>query len=181
VLALLIDRGEKVVDDVHRSRPDVPIRIAWYGLLTAALLPLAPAPIHTVPVPVPRFFSDGTWRAYVPTGYSLATIPAGQASSRALRWTVATDLQMPMAGLELGVERGSPLSKALSTGKAQSVDDRQRSTVMNDLRYGRVSAVVLVPQRNEDALRATTSSLLGFYPTWVDGVWLWDMRARGVT
>jgi hypothetical protein len=177
VIALLVDRGQRMVAELHKERPEVPARLVWLGMLTAALLPLAPAPIHTVPAPVPRFITDGTWRAYVPDGRSLVAVPAGTPASRTLRWTVATDLRLPLAGIEMG----SAVNKAAGSGKNQKVDERQRAAVLKDLRYSRVSVVVLVPQRNEEALRVTTSTLLGFYPTWVDGVWLWDLRAGGVT
>jgi hypothetical protein len=176
VLTLLVDRGQEVVDELHRTRPALPARLAWYGLLVAALLPLAPAPIRTMTASPPRFVQDGTWRAYVPAGRSMVAVPAGAAGSPTLRWTVATDLTLPLAGVELG----SALGKAGRSGKVQNVTDSERTAVLDDLRYARVSAVVLVPQRNQDALRMTTSSLLGLPPVWVDGLWLWDLRASGV-
>ena len=172
LFAMIVERGGKLVAELHLSRPEVPVRIAWYGLLAATLVPLVPAPIKAITARVPAFVADGTWRNYVPAGHSIAAVPSGVASSAALRWTASTGLDLPFAGIDFGV----PVSKAASGGKVQDVTDRQRAAVRADLRYGRVSAVVLMPQRNEEAVRQTASSLLGFYPLWVDGVWLWDLR-----
>jgi hypothetical protein len=51
-----------------------------------------------------------------------------------------------------------------------------RRNAVADLRYWRAAVVILAPGRNEALLRRTTSELLGFQPTWVNGVWLWDVR-----
>jgi hypothetical protein len=178
VLALLVQRGSELVAELHRTRPEVPARIAWYGMLTAALVPLAPAPVHSLSAPLPRFVTDGTWRSYVPAGTSMVTVPAGSIGSTSFRWGVATDLELSFAGAVLG----DAVTMASGTAKPQNVPDRQRAAVLADLRHGRVAAVVLIQRppeeaKVEDAMRKTTSNLLGFYPQWVDGVWLWDLRA----
>jgi hypothetical protein len=172
VLALIVQWGGRLISEIHAARPGIPVRIAWYGVLVAALLPLAPAPIHTTTARLPAFIANGAWRSYVPEGSSLMTVVSGATGSSAFRWAVSTNLELAFAGGDLG----PVVSRAAGSGKAQKVTDRDRTVAFDALRHGRVAAVVMVPQRNEDALRNTTSSLLGFYPRWVDGVWLWDLR-----
>jgi hypothetical protein len=46
-----------------------------------------------------------------------------------------------------------------------------------DLKFWRAAIVVLPEQRaHEEALWKLTNSLLGFQPTWRNGVWVWDVR-----
>ena len=46
-----------------------------------------------------------------------------------------------------------------------------------DLRFWHAAIVVLAPNRhNAEALRQTTSDLLGFQPILIGGVWVWDVR-----
>ncbi len=69
LLALSVDRVRRQAVSTA-TRPDaVPVRLLWAGAMAAALLPLTPTPIRTVPVwQVPAFVAEGTWRAYVPAG-----------------------------------------------------------------------------------------------------------------
>jgi hypothetical protein len=121
---------------------------------------------------MPAFITAGTWRSYVPAGSSLMTVVPGATGSATWRWAALTDLELATAGGDLP----APVNKAAVSGKAQNVTDRDRNAALNTLKHARVAAVVWAPQGNEDALRRTVSSLLGFYPRWVDGVWLWDVR-----
>jgi len=172
VVALIVQWGGEVVAQIRRARPDAPAAIAWWGLLAAALLPIAPAPVHAANAPVPAFVTTGTWRHYVPAGSSLLTLPPGATGSATWRWAAAADLELPTAGATLGVV----VDRAASSGKVQNVSDRDRQDARDALRRDRVSAVVLAPQKNEEAIRKTASALLGLSPQWVGGVWLWDLR-----
>lgn len=172
LLALIVQWGGRLVSEIRLARPGVPVRIAWYGVLAAALLPLAPAPIHPTTARIPAFITDGTWRAYVPPGSSMMSVIPGSTGSPAWRWAASTNLELAFAGGDLGPS----LNKAAGAGKAQNVTNKDRSRALTTLRQHRVTVVVMAPQKNEDALRKTASALLGFYPRWVDGVWLWDLR-----
>jgi hypothetical protein len=172
VVALIVQWGSELVAGIQAARPDAPARIAWWGLLVAALVPLAPAAVQVTNAPVPAFIADGAWRNYVPAGSSLLAVPPGASVSTAWRWAVSTDLDLPLASGDLG----GPLARAASTGRTQTVGERDRQAVRAELVREKVTAVVLSPQRSEDAVRKTTSALLGFYPRWVGGVWLWDLR-----
>jgi hypothetical protein len=157
---------------VRDIRPRAPAVLAWYGILAAALLPIAPAPIRTSTAKVPAFVTEGIWRRYVPAGGSMLTIQPGATRSAAWRWAASTDLELPFAGVDLG----SALDKAAGTGKVPKVTDRDRAEVRAALRQGHVTAVVLERQGAADPLRATANLLLDTAPDWVGGVWVWDVH-----
>jgi hypothetical protein len=60
--------------------------------------------------------------------------------------------------------------------RATTVTPADHEAALADLRYWRAAIVVLAPGRNQALLRQTTSALIGSQPTWVNGVWLWDVR-----
>ena len=62
------------------------------------------------------------------------------------------------------------------SGRVWAAAPGDRGRLLRDLRYGRVSVLVLVPgQPNAPALRATVESFLG-PARQVDDVLLWDVR-----
>ncbi len=172
IVALLVREGMELARRIQVARPQAPALLAWYGVLTAALLPIAPAPVRISVVKVPPFVTEGIWHRYVPAGGSLLTILPGATRSAAWRWAASTDLELPFAGVDLG----PALRKAADTGKAQKVTDRDRADARAALRLGHVAAVVLERQGAADPLRVTANMLLGTAPDWVGGVWVWDVR-----
>jgi hypothetical protein len=172
IVALLVRDGMRMVARIRAARPSAPARLAWCGVLVAALLPIAPAPVRASTVRVPAFVTAGIWHRYVPAGGSLLTILPGATRSAAWRWAASTDLRLPLAGVDLG----TVLHKAADSGRAQKVTDRDRAAARAALRQGHVTAVVLERQGGADPLRATANLLLGTAPTWVGGVWVWDVR-----
>jgi len=174
--------------------------LVWGTLLAAALLPLVPRPLAAVGAPpVPRFLSSGAWHGYVAPGHTMVSVPLP--SSRypyPMAWSAAgtgLDLAIPR-GYFLGPDSDSqhpgnpaavfgapprPLSTLVEavalSGEPAVVSAHDRAQALRDLRFWHASVVVLAPQASEEALWRTTSELVGFTPTWTDGLWLWDVRA----
>ena len=69
------------------------------------------------------------------------------------------------------------LSKVAKTGQVPAVSEKDHANAIADLKFWRTAVVVLGPRKNDDALRTTTTALLGFPPTWIEGAWIWDVRA----
>jgi hypothetical protein len=65
------------------------------------------------------------------------------------------------------------------TGKAPpALGPQDRLNLLQDLRAWRGAVVVLHPrQMNADLMRKTMTKIIGFEPSFVDGVWLWDVRS----
>ncbi len=182
----------------HR-RPGAPparrrlIRLLWAGALVLALVPLAPAPLATGYRPeVPRFFSAGTWRGYVPPGRTVVTVPlASYIVAEPAWWQASQLLAYPTPGGYFLGPAGPDDRTAIfgapprptgtllyqvsvaTPGVRPAIGPLQRAQAVADLRYWRAAIVVLAPQSNVDTLRQVTTDLLGAQPRWVDGVWLW--------
>ncbi|NUS74263.1 MAG: hypothetical protein HOQ05_12775, partial [Corynebacteriales bacterium] len=61
------------------------------------------------------------------------------------------------------------------TGSVPQITDTDRVHAREDLKYWRVSVVILTPDPHETALLATLEQLLGPAQK-VSDVWLWDIR-----
>src|SRR3954452_7397235 len=122
----------------------------------------------------------------------LTTVPAPSlASFDAMRWASATRGDVPITGgYFLGPSAdgrstlfGPPtswttgmLETVARTGRVWAAVSGDRDRLLRDLRYGRVSVLVLVPGcRNAQVLRATVEAFLG-PARQVDDVLLWDVR-----
>ncbi|MTD54878.1 glycosyl transferase [Amycolatopsis pithecellobii] len=193
--ALLAIATQKVFEAAPTFRDkEFPLRWLWLGALVAVLLPIAPTPLETITrPPTPAFFSDGTWRHYVSTG-SVVTVPLPDpGDARALTWQVRANSGFPLAGGYFvgpnapGDKRGRygaaerPTAHLLQdvrdNGEAPQVTQAQRTDAVADLRYWHADVVVLAPGTNQDPLRTTVEALLNMPAKYVDGVWLWDVRA----
>jgi hypothetical protein len=172
----------------------------WVAAFVVALLPLVPLPVLTVDrAPVPRFFTSGLWREYLPQGGVIAPVPpASDLLPDGQRWQTyalaAGQGELPIpAGFFLGP--GGPdgrgrigpvprptdtlLTEAARTGVVPLVTDAERRQALADLRYWRADLVVL-PDRlswskwtpHRDAVLLTTTALLG-PGEHVAGVTLW--------
>ncbi len=183
----------RVVARKRRSRR-VARATAAVGLVAmgAALVTIVPTPVLTEPRPaVPRFFLDGTYKQFVPAGYSvLAAAPGDRTYPENMHWDVATDLAFSVpAGYFLGPDptgraRFGPtprptiaLLNSAGRGKyraALSAQQVQQGIV--DVRYWHTAIIVLEPGRPYEGDLLTTLDLLYGVGQHVDGVWLWDVR-----
>ena len=159
------------------------------------LLPVVPTPLVVDPRPeMPAFFSDGTWRDYVDEGGSvLAAPPPGVADARALEWQAEARWGFPVvAGYFVGPD-GSPerggqygaswtplttwLTEVAEDDTAVAPSPEQVAVYEDDLRAGRVDAVVLPDDRPAVAsLLASLTTAFGA-PDHVGGVYVWDVRS----
>lgn len=192
LLAIATDRVFRAAGSPNQR--ELPLRGLWVGVLVAVLLPIAPTPLDTIPRPsTPDFFRDGTWKRYVTTG-SLVAVPLPNfADARALHWQTEAGLGFPIAdGYFVGPmgpddrhgRYGAPerptavlLNSVRDHGNGPQISDDQRAQTLADLRYWRADVVVLAPQANQQVLQSTVESLLRKPAQYVDGVWLWDVRA----
>jgi hypothetical protein len=162
--------------------------------LVAALVPAIPIPFTAqTRKPVPAFITDGTWRQYVPAGRSMAMvpIPVGIYGIEAEQWTTATSGDLPIVGGYFVLPNTFKLDnssvvlrptltlfqKLRDTHKARPVTEADKRAALADFRYWRSSVVVLDPYDPDVRLvEKTMDALIGFAPTYVDGVWLWNLQ-----
>lgn len=170
------------------------------GLLAAGvtallvLLPVLPTPLVVEQrAPMPTFFSDGSWRDWVDEGGSVLAAPAPWvADTRALEWQAEARWGFPVvAGYFVGPDsttaRGgqygatpSALTQWMSDiaqyGQAQQAAPSEVARFRDDLRAGRVDAVVLPDGRPEaPVLLPSLTSAFGD-PVHTGGVYVWDVR-----
>ncbi|MFI6132402.1 hypothetical protein [Micromonospora sp. NPDC051141] len=186
LLALAVDR---VPGGAARGRA------LWAGAVAAALLPLVPTPIRTVPVPpVPAVVTGGGWRAYVPPGRTLVPVPpvTGAAVSPAMFWSARAGLAFdapggyfigPRSAADPTARWGAPdrptsflLRRAAETGQVPPVGDAERRQAVEDLRHWRAAALVQADSSPGDPVRVTVDALVGPGRD-VPGGHLWDVRA----
>ena len=159
------------------------------------LLPVLPTPLIVEPrAPVPAFFSDGTWRDHVDEGGSVLAAPAPWvADTRALEWQAATRWVFPVvAGYFVGPD-SSPermgqygatptaltqwMAAIAESGVARRPSQAEVEQFHEDLRAGRVDAVVLPEARPEaPVLLASLTAAFG-EPEHTGGVHVWDVRS----
>jgi hypothetical protein len=174
VLALTGQRATELMRRAQTTHPGVPFGVAWYGLLAAALLPIAPGPVRAVDFPVLPAITQGTWRSHVPAGTSVLVLPGPRfGDPSGPRFAAATHLDLSLAGGTLGEK----FEKAARTGKTQKITASDRDVAADAIQHAHVGAVMLVPGKTEEVLWKTITALLGFEPKWVDGVWIWNLRS----
>ncbi len=195
-IGLLLGLATQQVWDYASGRPH-PGR--WRGLwvltLAVGLLPVAPTPLDVKDEPpLPRFISDGSWRAYVQDEKTIVPLPfPTQLQSSGMKWAAAANLDFaipggyflfPEEGREGATARfGAPrrptaqlLFEVATTGRARGFSEVNRRAAHADLRFWRAAIVVLaVNEPRADVLRATVEALLGPAEL-VEDVWLWDVR-----
>ncbi|MFI5834605.1 hypothetical protein ACIA5A_13105 [Micromonospora sp. NPDC051300] len=166
----------------------------WAGAVAAALLPLTPTPIRTVPVtPVPAVVAGGDWRAYVPAGRTLVPVPpvTGAAVSPAMFWSARAGLAFdapggyfigPRSAGDPTARWGAPdrptsllLRRAAESGQVPPVGDAERRQAVADLRHWRAAALVQADSSPADPVRLTVDALVGPGRD-VAGGYLWDVR-----
>lgn len=177
----------------RRSAGELPVRRLAYALVALALVPLLPLPLLTHRgVPVPRFITEGTWRAYVPPGRTLVTVPVtSNKHSDGMHWWAQSgaDYAFP-GGYFIGPGRlpgtavfGPPprptdlLLAAVAEGaKAPRVTARMRDGLLADLRFWRAGALVLSDREpRADVLRELVTDLVDAEGVRTGGVTVWDV------
>ncbi|MGW5378592.1 glycosyl transferase [Nocardia sp. NPDC003999] len=172
--------------------------LAWFAALTGALLPLIPTILPVVErPPTPDFFADGAVRRYVGDGSVVLVPPPRPPDARALRWQADAGFTFPLAGGYFVGPTGTSkkgiygpearpttalLVQAQDTGVVPPIDAGVRTRALDDLRFWQADVLVLPATKNGEVLRETVTQLLGFTPTRVEDVWLWDvhsLRASG--
>jgi hypothetical protein len=222
MLGILLALGcQWAIDVTPRLRTaGVPWTPIWLAVAAVALVPMLPTPIPAVDrAPVPGFISSGQWRAYVPPGRTIVSVPLpAYRNSDPILWQASEGLDYPIPrGYFLGPASATdsqaifgapprPTSSKLfaisvlplqprpylvgdtplgmlvtpsdgdQAAAIEIVNAADRRQALADLRYWRAAVVVLPPVDNEEELWRATSDLLGFTPTWTNGVWLWDVR-----
>ncbi len=172
---------------------ELPVRRLAYALIVLALVPLLPLPLLTHRgMPVPRFVTEGTWRAYVPAGSTLVTVPVTSSShSDGMHWSAQSgaDFTFP-GGYFIGPGRlpgtatfGPPprpsdlLLAAVAEGaKAPRVTARMREGLIADLRFWRAGALVLSDREpRADVLRELVDDLVDDEGVRTGGVTVWNV------
>ena len=174
----------------------LPIRWLWTGAVAAAVLPLAPVPIRTVPVwPVPDFVATGQWRSYVPPDRTMVPVPptTGGEATAGMFWSARTGVPFtapggyfigPRGPHDPGARWGSPdlptavlLDRVAFTGKVPPISDADRQQAIEDLRHWRAAVVVQGGLTNGNPVKQTVDQLLGPGQQ-IGGAWVWDVRDR---
>ncbi|MGC4805543.1 hypothetical protein [Micromonospora sp. DT233] len=172
-----------------------PVRRLGIGVLTLALLPIAPLPLQvTSRPPVPKFITADRWREYVAPDQTLVPIPVpNMGSTHGMRWAASTNLDFKIPGGYFLAPRngntgdpgrfggrpsgvGALLEDVATTGRTPKLDDRQRRRSLDELRHWRAALLVLpVGQQHAEPLRRTVEELVGPGRRELD-VWVWDVR-----
>jgi hypothetical protein len=201
LLALGCAEAERVA--VQWRDTGFPLRLAWWGAVAAALLPIAPTPLSAVDRPVPPFITSGAWRPYVADGRTLVPVPLTSDTDPAgMQWSAVTGVGFRMpGGYFVGPTSGTnpaarwtspvrPTSEKLrhvvnyTSPAVVTADDRAKA--IEDLRFWRAGVLVFAPQprktgtrppAREAAFRETVTLLTGIQPQEVGGVWTWDVRS----
>ncbi len=163
----------------RQSVQELPLRRLAYALVGLALVPLLPLPLPTHRGPaVPRFVTEGTWRAYVPAGRTLVTVPVtSNEHTEGMRWWAQSGAGFSFpGGYFIGPGRqpgtatfGPPprpsdlLFNSIAKGaKVPKVTGRMREGLLADLRFWRAGALVLPDNApRADVLRELVDDLVG--------------------
>jgi hypothetical protein len=176
------------IGELAGAAPQIPLRLLWFGALTAVLLPVAPKPLEVVERPAtPEFFTGGAWRGYAGPDRAVVAVPLpGPGDARALRWQVDAGLGFPLAeGYFVGPgpngagrhgAHPAPTSRLLDavakTGRVPVIGVAERARARADLRSWRAGVVVLGPHPRQAELLRACVALLG-PGDYVGEVWVW--------
>jgi hypothetical protein len=196
LLALGCQRAQELMRTSSTARG--PVRVATITAVAMALVPLVPTPLETSRmVPTPGFVTSGEWRQYAGDDHTIVTLPTPDSSyPDPLRWSAQTHLDMRIAGAYALLPNENPLNPDDHTAvfappwrptsglmasirqgnPIPEINDARREMTLADLRYWRAGAVILAPQVRDVEMLQVMKDLLGFAPTWKDGVWVWDVR-----
>jgi hypothetical protein len=161
--------------------------------VVAALVPLAPLPLPTVPrAPVPRFFTEGYWRGYAPRDGTIVPVPLPDwRDPQSMRWAAATDVAFATpqgwfigpygagGSSAVGVfprPTSQLLHRVMANDGPPALTDQDRIDLRRDIAYWHASCFVLADgQPGAEALKSTLDALLG-PGEHVTDVWVWRAR-----
>ncbi len=162
-------------------------------VVAAALLPLFPTPVPTVPGPVvPAFITSGTWRHYVDDTHSVVAFPVTVRHAPTLiAWSTATADDLRVAnGYFLGPDAPGSTAPSLApqirptvsminsiatTRRVPKFTSAQRDAVVADLVYWHAGLVVVATGSHVGLFKAAATELFG-PGKFVMGAWIWDVR-----
>ena len=194
--ALLALGAEEVRVRVGRYAGHAAVGLGVAGVAAGlVLLPVVPTPLVVDPrPPMPAFFADGTWQGFVDEGGSVLAAPATWVGdARALEWqaqarwgfsVVAGYFVGPDSSPErMGQYGATPtvltswMAGVAESGAARTPSLGEVEQFRDDLRAGRVDALVLPEARPEaPALLASLTAAFGA-PETTGGVHVWDVRS----
>lgn len=190
---LLAIATQRILDVAPNRRiGPVPLRVAWAGVLVAALVPIAPVPYATVTrAPTPTFYAGGEWARWVDPGRTIVPVPLPEPlHAEALRWQIDAGMGFALpqgyfvgpAGEEQRGAYGAPkrpssvlLDGVAATGQVPPISAVELTGMLADLRFWRADAVVLTGGPHQRELQTTLSALLGPGRPAADA-WVWDVR-----
>jgi hypothetical protein len=175
--------------------------VAALTAVVAAIVAIVPRSVPVAPLPtVPRFFTSGDWRPYVPAGASvMSASPYEDTSIPYMRWAVAAHLDFSVpGGYFLGPDgqpkNGDPSQERGQFGPQLRATQKVLGSIgigtwalptdtsvwttqaICDLRYWHTAIVVLDQSGSRaDATRSSVDRLIGTGKT-VDDVVVWDVR-----
>jgi hypothetical protein len=147
-------------------------------IVVASLIPLVPLPLPTIERPaVPRFYSEGYWRACAPEGGVIVPVPlATPPEPEPMRYAVATDVEFGMPeGFFIGPNSRTGratigaarlptallLADVATTGVPRDVNDTDRALARNDLQVWHADCVALTDSPHRRELEITLERLFG--------------------
>ena len=191
-----------ITDSTPQPLWKVGTSIAAIATIVAAIVMVLPRPVPVAPrEPIPRFFTSGDWKPYVPAGSSvLSATPGDLYGIQNMRWAIAAGLDFSIpGGYFLGPEQqpknGDPNQHRGQYGPQMRLTEQVLASVGGgvwtmppadtdyyrgfarcDLRYWHTALIVLVPGvAHYDEALDTVERLLGPGRK-VDDVVLWDTR-----
>ena len=200
VVGILLALGVQRAGELMKAQPAArgPVRLAMITAVAMALVPLAPTPLKTAPLPpTPAFVSSGEWKQYVDDNHTVVTLPLPDSGyPDPLRWSAATGQDMRIAGAYALLPNQNPLNPndhtalfsppwrptsglmaSIKQGNPiPEITDTRREMTLADLRYWKAGVIMLAPQARAVEMLRVMTDLLGFEPTWTGGAWVWDVR-----
>jgi hypothetical protein len=189
VIGILLALACERIQTLAGNATHVPLRLLWFGMLAAVLLPITPTPLAVVERPeTPRFFTEGLWRDYAGADRSVVFAPpASPGNALPLHWQAEAGMGFPVAeGYFVGPGKSrkghygavtTPTSRLLDkvarTGVVPEIGPVERLQAERDLRFWRAGAVVLGPHERRQELYLTCEALFGA-GSYVGGVWVWS-------
>ena len=201
VVGFVLALGCQRAADLIKAQPTArgPVRVAMITAVAMALVPLAPTPLRTSPMPpVPEFVTSGAWRQYVDDDHTVVSLPLPDSSyPDPLRWSAYTHQDMRIASAYALLPNQNPLDPTDKTAlfsppwrptsglmssikqgnPTPEITDTRREMTLADLRYWKAGVIVLTPQERDIEMLRAMSDLLGFQPTWTGGAWIWNVRS----
>ncbi|NUT33039.1 MAG: hypothetical protein HOV79_08195 [Hamadaea sp.] len=183
---------------IERVRTPQPTAGRWLrfgvpGVALAALVPLIPAPLPaTERPPIPRFYSEGHWRACAPQGGVIVPVPlATPPEPNPMRYAVAANVDFSMPeGFFIGPygrnRRASVgtfrrttallIADVAKTGRVREVNDTDRLLARRDLATWKADCVALTEGTPHfEALHITLNKLFGPSEAIADAV-VWRVK-----